>query len=104
VTPCPAATSGGLAVETINARIEDYLARGEQFDLVVLANVHSAPAERGKLLRCRGDQWSSFLEKAGEFAVRLPGPDTGCVSEQRHVGAPPLEFCRSVGTGNEEGQ
>jgi SAM-dependent methyltransferase len=45
-----AATDQDLVVETVKSGIEDYLARGEQFDLVVLANVHPAPTERGKLL------------------------------------------------------
>jgi SAM-dependent methyltransferase len=46
-----AATARGLAVETVNADIGDYLAEGEQFDLVVLSYVHPSPEERTELLR-----------------------------------------------------
>jgi SAM-dependent methyltransferase len=37
------------AVTTVHADMLEYLGRGEQFDLVVLANLHPAPDERDEL-------------------------------------------------------
>lgn len=39
-----------LAVSTVHADISDYLARAEQFDLVVVANIHPTPEQRARLL------------------------------------------------------
>ncbi len=41
----------GLPIGAVEAEIEDYLRRGERFDLVVLANIHPASDERRRLLR-----------------------------------------------------
>lgn len=44
------AAAQGLAVDTVVADMAEYLARGERFDLVVVANIHPAPEERARLL------------------------------------------------------
>jgi SAM-dependent methyltransferase len=45
------AATEGLPIEAVDAEIEDFLGRGGQFDLVVLANIHPAPVDRGRLFR-----------------------------------------------------
>ncbi len=53
------AAAEGLAIKTELADISDYLARGERFDLVVVANIHPAPEERGRLLAAAADAVAS---------------------------------------------
>jgi SAM-dependent methyltransferase len=45
-----AAAEEHLAVRTVVTDMKKYLARGERFDLVVMANIHPAPAERAALM------------------------------------------------------
>jgi SAM-dependent methyltransferase len=44
------AASLGVKLETVQADMAEYLKRGERFDLVVIANIHPAPADRAALL------------------------------------------------------
>ena len=45
-----AAAKEHLVVKTVVADMGQYLARGERFDLVVIANIHPAPAKRAEIL------------------------------------------------------
>ena len=45
-----AASAAGIQVATAVADIGEFLARGDSFELVVIANVHSAPADRETML------------------------------------------------------
>lgn len=45
-----AAAKEHLVVRTVVADMEEYLARGEHFDLVVIANIHPVPTKRAEIL------------------------------------------------------
>ncbi len=45
-----AASDAGLQIETVQADMTEFLARGDRFDLVVIANIHPQPHDRAMLL------------------------------------------------------
>lgn len=49
------AADEGLAIEAVECEIERYLSRGGTFDLVVLANIHTAADDRRRLFRAVAD-------------------------------------------------
>lgn len=55
----------GVDVDVVNADIAEYLARGQRFDLVVLANMHPAPQLRTRLFQGAGD----MVESGGHLLV-----------------------------------
>jgi SAM-dependent methyltransferase len=63
----------GCAVATVRADMLDYLRRGEQFDLVVLANLHPMPEERNELFAAAASAVApgGYLFVVGHHAASL---------------------------------
>ncbi|HUY51281.1 MAG TPA: class I SAM-dependent methyltransferase [Streptosporangiaceae bacterium] len=95
------AAAEGLAVEAVTADMGEFLARGGRFDLVVVANIHPAAAERARLLAAAAQAVAHgghlfltghHLESLGRAGP--PDPDR-LYTEDRLAGAfPGLEVLR----------
>jgi SAM-dependent methyltransferase len=89
------AAKEGLPVEVVDADLDDYLRRGEQYDLVVLANLHRAPDERRQMFEAAAGAVASggYLFVVGHHldALGQAGPPDGdrLYTERRLEGAFP---------------
>ena len=90
-----------VAVDAVGADMGEYLARGERFDLVVVANIHPEPAQRARLLAAAAQAVApgGHLFLAGHHLDSLgragPPDPSRLYTEERLAGAfPGLEVLR----------
>ncbi len=95
------AEAEGLQLTTVQAGMAEFLARGERFDLVVLAYIQPAPAERGALLAAAAAAVATgghlFLigHHLDSLGVAGPSDPDRLYTEERLSGAfPGLELLR----------